>query len=335
MAELSKIFTHGNLAYVTIGMWTGQKLLTPEDLGLKGTDISSAFSLGKKNLIPASVIAELRAIDGKARHTLLNYSFDFPIGAARFVPKTSVVKFVEEMDVLVKRFNEKADELAANYSKYRLEMRTEYIDAAKEAYERAKSLSPSFDKTENEFVNEFIARIEQSYPKVQDIRKKFHMEYYLYKMDLPDVTQAKYEDLMDEGNRIRMMEDAFNRKLSKKVESFVDDCTSGLRTKAAEVLSNFSDALGGNKRISEATINSVRNMIEDFERRNFVGDDVMIKHLTDFRTNILNCFTAESMRTSKVVRKKILADLKSILKIATDESAIQEIARRYRMKIGI
>lgn len=335
MAELGKIFTSGNLAYVTVGMWTGQKLLTPEDLGLKGTDISSAFSLGKKNLIPASVISELKALENKARATLIAYSFDFPIGAARFVPKTSVVKFVEEIDVIVKRFNDKADELAANYTNYRLEMRTEYVDAAKEAYERAKSLSQGMDKTENEFINEFIERIEQSYPKVQDIRKKFHMEYYLYKMDLPDVTQAKYEDLMDEGNKVRMMEDAFNRKLSKKVESFIDECTSGLRAKAAEVLGNFSEALKGNRRFSEATIKSIRSMIEDFERKNFVGDDVMIKHLTDFRTNVLDCFTADSIRTSKVVRKKILEDLQSVMRIATDESAIQEISRRYRMKIGI
>ena len=154
-------------------------------------------------------------------------------------------------------------------------------------------------------------------------------------MDLPDVTQASFEDIVDEGNKVRILKDAWDRKLSKRVESFIDECTSGLRTKAAEVLKNLSEALSGNKRISEATIKSVRNMIEDFERKNFVGDDVMINRLTDFRTNVLDCFTAESMRSNKVVRKKILDDLQDVLKVATDESAIKEISRRYRMRIGI
>ena len=333
--EISKIFTHGNLVDVNVSMWTAAKMLTPEDLGLKGTDISSAFSLGKKTLIPAAVIAELRSLENRARQILIDHSFSFTFGGARFVPKKTFSEFATAIDAIIKRFDEKADDLASNYTQYKREMRTEYIEAAKEADSRAKSLSAGFDKDEDTFINEFIQRIEEAYPKADEIRKKFHIEYSVFQVALPDISQASYEDLIDEQGKVKLMQDAYQKSLYNKVNSFVESCTDELRGKATAVLTRFSDALAQEKRINEASLSSIKNMIEEYERMDFVGDTTFVGLLKAFRIKCIDCFTAASIRTDKVIRGMIIQELGMVLKAATDKSAIEQLARKYRAGIGI
>jgi hypothetical protein len=333
--EIGKIFTHGNLVDINVSMWTAQKLLTPEDLGLKGTDISSAFSLGKKALIPANVIAELKALENKARAILNSHSFTFSFGGARFVPKKTFIDFATEIDKIILQFDEKADDLALNYSTYRLEMRTEYISAAKEAFARATSLCAGLDVDEGTFVNNFIERIEKAYPKAEEIRKKFHMEYNVFQVALPDISQASYEDLIEEGGKVRMLQDAYQKALCNKVNSFVDSCTSELRDKATSVLTRFSDALATDRKINEASLKSIKNMVEEYERMDFVGDETFLKQLKAFRIRCIDCFTAKSILTDKVIKSLVQTELKTILKYATDKSAIVELAKKYRSGIGI
>jgi hypothetical protein len=333
--EIGKIFTHGNLVDINVSMWTAQKLLTPEDLGLKGTDISSAFTLGKKMLIPASVIAELKALENKARAILNSHSFTFSFGGARFVPKKTFVEFATEIDKIILRFDEKADDLASNYSTYRLEMRTEYISAAREAYARATSLCVGLDVDEDTFINNFIERIEKAYPKADEIRKKFHMEYNVFQVALPDISQASYEDIVEEGGKVRMLQDAYQKALCNKVNNFVDSCTNELRDKATSVLTRFSDALATDRKINEASLQAIKNMVDEYERMNFIGDNAFLSHLITFRTRCIDCFTAKSILTDKVIKGLVQKELKTILKIAVDKSTIEELAKRYRSGIGI
>lgn len=335
MNDINKIFTHGNLVDINVSMWTAQKLLTPEDLGLKGTDISSAFSLGKKALIPVNVIAELKSLENKARHILIEFSFTFTFGGARFIPKKRFVEFAETMEPIIKRFNEKADDLAANYTKYRLEMRTEYIAAAKEAFVRATSLSVGITVTEDEFINQFIERIEKAYPKAEEIRKKFHMGYNVFQVALPDLSQANYEDLIEEGGKVRMMQDAYQKALYNKVNSFVESCTDELRGKATAVLTKFSNSLIGNKQINESSLTAVKIMIDEYEKMDFVGDKTFLERLKAFRIRCLDCFNAKVILTDKVVKNMVQDELRLILQAASDKAAIAELAKRYRAGIGI
>jgi hypothetical protein len=83
------IYTDGVLTDVNVRYWTAAILLNAEDMGLKKADIVEAFKLGKKLLIPAEVIHEFRAIEGRARRVVEKNSFQFPIGNARFVPRWS------------------------------------------------------------------------------------------------------------------------------------------------------------------------------------------------------------------------------------------------------
>jgi hypothetical protein len=335
MNDVKNVFTHGNLVDINVSMWTAQKLLTAEDLGLRGTDISSVFSLGKKALIPVEVIAELKSLENKARHILIDYSFTFPFGGARFIPKKRFMEFVSAIEPVIKRFDEKSDDLANNYTQYRLEMRTEYISAAKEAYVRVTSLSSGIDITEDQFVNQFIERIEKSYPKVEEIRKKFHMDYNVFQVALPDLSQANYEDLLEEGGKIRMMQDAYQKTLYNKVNSFVEGCTNELREKATVVLTKFSKSLAEEKKINESSLTAVKLMIEEYEKMNFVGDKTFLDQLKNFQVRCIDCFSAKTILTDKVIKNLVQQELKVLLRAATNKGAIEELAKKYRASIGI
>jgi hypothetical protein len=333
--ELGKIFTHGNLVDINVSMWTAQKRLQADDLGLESDGVSSAFTLGRKMLIPAEVIAELRSLENKARHILIDHSFTFTFGGARFVPKKRFMEFVTAIDKIIILFDKKADELAANYLQYRQDMRQEYVAAAHEAYTRAFALSKGIAIEETQFLNEFIQRIEEAYPEASEIRGKFHMEYNVFQVALPDLTQASYEDLVDEGNKVKMLEETYRKTLYNKVNSFVDSITNELRGKATVVLTRLSESLAANKKINEASLASVKNMIEEYEKMDFVGDKTFLDHLKMFRIKCIDCYPAKTILNDKVVRSTVQRELKQILEAATNKSAIAELAQRYRMGIGL
>ena len=73
--NVQNLFRSGVLVEIHISMWTGQKALTPEDLGLDPTKVSDAFILGRKYLIPETAVAEFRTLDGQARHVLDSSGF--------------------------------------------------------------------------------------------------------------------------------------------------------------------------------------------------------------------------------------------------------------------
>ena len=96
--SFESVFTHGNLVDINVSAWTAERRLQKEDLGIEDEEISEAFTLGRKKLVPPDVIATFRHLDYRARHTLYKYSFPFEFGATRFVPKKAFIKFAEEME---------------------------------------------------------------------------------------------------------------------------------------------------------------------------------------------------------------------------------------------
>lgn len=332
--SLEKTFTGGNLVDINVSMWTGQKRLQAEDLGMIATDINDAFSLGRKMLIPAEILAEFKRLDSLLRNTLVKHSFSFAFGGARFVPKLKFMDFATDADKIIYQFNRLADDLAANYGQYRQDMRKSYVEAAHEAYARAQSLTKGFSKDETEFINEFIERIEKAYPDAKEIRGRFSMEYTVFQVALPDLTRAKYDDLVEEDAKIRMMQEAHQKALYKKIHDFVDTSVNELRGKATKVLQRMSDLIASDRAFNESSLTTMRNMVDDYEKLDFVGDEQFIKHLKYFRMKCIDGYTAKTILNDKVVRETILRELKKILVVAVDRSAIDALANKYRQGIG-
>lgn len=337
--SFANVFTDGNLVDIDISTWTGEKGLTYEDLGLPSESVSDSFSLGRKKLIPSHVLKSLRHYDNLARGTLLKHSFPFGFGSARFISKKNFMKFADEMEEIIEKFNDLADDLSDHYLDYQNAMKEEYTKIATEAYKRYRKLHKKDQDTafisQYKYVKEFLQRIQKSYPKVSEIRAKFNMSYVVFQVSLPDLSRANYEDMLEEDQKIKLMEQAYKRTLQKKVEEFVENSVSGLRKKAESVLKRFSENLVAGKRINETSMKTIGNLIEEYERMDFVGDDKIINLLKNFKKAFIDPYTAKKILASKALQKSILSHLKILLEAVTDSFGMTELAKEYRKKVGM
>ena len=105
------IFHDGILVDVHVRYWSGAKLLTAEDLGLADSEVSKAFKLGKKDLIPEEVMKQFRFWESKARYAVDSSSFEFPIGHADFLPKRRAEKVFAELETCQAEYNHLIDDL--------------------------------------------------------------------------------------------------------------------------------------------------------------------------------------------------------------------------------
>jgi hypothetical protein len=332
--SFEKIFTHGNLVDINVSMWTAVRKLQPEDLGLPADKISGAFSLGHKKLVPAEVMREFDHLDYLARRAVEKYSFPFVFGAARFVPKKLMVTLANELDMLIQEYNTLADKFMLDYTKHKISMRKEFVKAATEAYVRAKAFC-GFDKDKEEFINVFLERVETFYPPVEDIRAKFQMSYVVYQAALPDLSQATYADIAEEGDKIRLMQDAYQRTLNKKVELFVDGIVSEQRKRAEEVLVRFAEMLQPNRVVNEASLSAVRNMIAEYERMDIMDDTAFKTLLGEFKQRLIDNFSAKEIRNNSTLRKALVDELQILIRSASDSTVIQALAKSYREKIQL
>lgn len=332
--ELSQLFNDGSLVDIDISMWTGEKRLQPEDLGIPKDSISKTFTLGSKKLLPKEVRSKFKNIDYEARKLLVSKSVSFPFGGARFVPKKALVEFVQEIDKLQQKFQKLVDDLVANFNKYKLDIRAEYVAAAHKAYDRLKQLK-GFDKTRDEYINEFLARVDSFYPKAEEVRSKYSIDYHVFQVALPDITQASYEDIVSEQKKISMMEKAFSSKINRKIEEFAANMIEEIRSKAELVLSKVTDNMARGGRISEATLRMLRQMIANYQSLNVIGDSVFENELLEFKKKYLDIYDAESIRNSKEVYKEMTTDLQKLTKMACDQSTIKALSDGYRNKVSV
>jgi hypothetical protein len=332
MKSLAKVFTDGNLVDVNVRMWTGERNLQPEDLGLSEENISEAFKLGRKALIPMDIITGLKRLDSQARSCLRKHSFPFAFGGSRFVPKKTFMKFAEEFEEIKQKYSEAVQALLDNYDKYRLDMRRHYVEAAHTAYARMTSMR-KIEMDENVFVDTFLARVESFYPAKEKLEDKFSMDYMVFQVALPDLTQASYDDLMEEDEKIQMLQMAKQAEMQKRIRQFVDDTVSGLRDKASSVLTHFEESIKSHKKITKASINAVVNMIDSYIDLDIIGDEDFIKQMISFRDDHLVYLTDTVLKQKPDFAKFICEELRRLVTLAEDRAAINALSDSYKNKI--
>lgn len=334
MNSLSKVFTDGNLVDVSVRMWTGERTLQPEDLGLNSNQISGAFKLGKKSLIPREITTELKRFDQQARACLVKHSFPFAFGGSRFVPKKTFIKFAEEFDTIKQKFEAGVYALLENYDNYRIEMRPHYLEAAKAAHLRMTSIG-KVESNEDEFINTFLERVESFYPKKETLVNKFGMDYTVFQVALPDLTQASYDDLMEEDEKIKMLQMAKQAEMQERIHTFVEDTVSGMREKASKVLLHLEDSIKSKKKITKASINAVRNMIDDYTDLDIIGDEDFIQQMVRFRQLHVDNLTDSILKQKPAVATLICEELRRLVTLAEDRAAINALSNAYKNKIDL
>ena len=327
------VFTDGVLVDIDVHTWTGERQLKPEDLGLTEKDVSKAFRLGSKTLIPAEIMSQFKHLDYESRKLLTEKGFSFPFGGARFIPKSTMIDFADGMGNLIEKFNAVVEDLISNYDKYKLQMREHYVYAANEAYEKVQS--KGYDKTKDEYINEFLSRVDSFYPSAEDIRKRFGMEYHVFQVALPDLSEASYDDIATESQKMRLLEDSYKKSLYRKINEFTENIVKELRAKAETVIRKVRDNIKEEGRVTERTLKMIRRMIQNYESMNIVGDSVLVGQLKEFKTKYLDGVPAVKYRTDKDFRLEIGDALERLLATATDQVAIDTLISNYKQKVQV
>jgi hypothetical protein len=333
--SFQNIFTDGVLVDLNIRKWTAERALQPEDLGLRKDQLPATFRLGQKSLVPPEVILNFNHIDYLARRLLTDMSFPFAFGNARFVPKKMFKKFTEEMEGLQVKFEGYIDDLILNYEKYKLSVRPEYVKAAHSAYERFSKFNKDFTQTKDSFINDFLERVSNFYPKVEDLRKKFSMSFVVFQMAMPDLSQASIDDVMSDASKSALIKATYQDALYERVNEYVDNLVKELRGKASTVLTTLNSNIKEGKRISEASLNMVKKMVEDYGRMDIVGDAYFYGMLCEFRNKYINPYSAKQMRDNPNLAKDMLPDLKELVAQANNSLGILAVSDAYRKKIQL
>jgi len=332
--SLQEVFRKGCLIDLDVGLWLAERKLQPEDLGLAKEELPATFILGHKKLIPASATAELRHLEYLARDTVTRYSFPFPFGGARFVPRTRLQECTEKLDHEIANYNAAADKLVAEYDQHRLSMRSEFTQAAHDAYRRRTLLCGGLDQTEDEYVNAFLARMDRVYPSAQELRRKFHMDYVVFQVQLPDITRATYADIAQDADKIGLLRDAYTASIRSRVESFAEGVVGQMRGEAREALAHAALTLKQGKRVTKATLDVVRKMIDRYESMDLAGDSHFLGKLREFKGRVLDMYKDKDIIADKGIRANVTTELEFLAAMAADEASIRSIAESYRKELS-
>jgi hypothetical protein len=341
--SISNIFANGVLIDVNISGWTGEKQLTAEDLGIDKDKIPASFKLGKKALVPRTILDKFAHLDYMARRLLMTKSFTFPFGSARFLPKKAFDEFNTEFTVLQTNYQACVDDLINNYVNYKLSMREEFLIAAKEAYQRITKINgvelivtdDGAQMTEDQFINAFLERIEKVYPKPETLRRKFGMDYAAFQMELPDLTEATIDDVAEENEKRNLLTEAFQKKMAKQMVAYAETLVKEPRERTNAVIEKIIDNLKNGKRFDVRTVDMISNMIKEFKTLNIVGDFNLESTLTWFKETYLDKYTPKQIKESDQIKADMLRDILGIQVMINDASQIQALAEAYRSKINL
>jgi hypothetical protein len=273
------------------------------------------------------------------------------------VPKRAFEDFNTEFEALKSGYMSFVQDLVINYDTYKREMRTDFIAAAKEAYERPTKLhdvedqvlclprttkgpdgedvTVSVEITLDQYINEFLDRIEKCYPNQSTIASKFSMDFVAFQMELPDLTEATIDDVAEENQKIMLLQDAFQKKMRKEMEQYAEKIVKENRDRANKVIQALTTNIQKKTRFTETTFNMILNMIETFISLNIVDDFLLEEALKNFKDKYLVKMNAKQIRQSAPTQLAMLEDLTQINAIIQNASEIQALAEAYKAKINM
>jgi|WetSurMetagenome_2_1015567.scaffolds.fasta_scaffold261424_1 hypothetical protein len=335
--SLQNLFNDGMLVDLTVSYWSAARKLREEDIGLE--EVSKAYSLGKKLLIPYEVMHEFKLIESRARALIDDSSYKFPIGNARFIPKKKFIGVVEDLRKLQDRYKELVIDLITNYDAYREKMRPIYEAAALDAFNTKSKRDGSFQtellqNTKEVFIQEFMRRINACYPSVDSLAAKFDINLSVFEVTLPKLHESDASNVAHDMAIHTELANEYRRQMQTKISTFVNDAVSVLRQEAIELCRHVSTNIAEGKVIKSTTINSLTTFIDKFKDMNFAGDKTVEQSLESLRKEILDANPAGEFTNNEDLKVELQRRLNLIVEQASDVSDINSVSGEYRRKIN-
>jgi len=268
VAGLSK---QGYLLDLTVSRWAGQARLSEADLGLEGLTDSDLHRLGRRQLVPAEALARITRCEQRARSKVTDVSYTFPLGGARFVPVKLLGGLLAALDEIRTQFVGEVEAFCADYATLSEKTRGEWR-------ENALRIKAQLGK-DDAWLSDFEARLASAYPSVEKVRASFKLEWSLYQFALPQGLQAQVVNAADATEAARLAGEA-KRRVEAQVSAFVGEAAMELRNRASELCRHVAQQINkSGDKVSERTLEPLREMIAQFKSLDFTGDADFAAHL--------------------------------------------------------
>jgi Mg2+ and Co2+ transporter CorA len=295
--------------------------LSPKDLGVAGEGDSSDYkeflaeyiNLGRKRLIPASIINQLNRLESRARN-ILKDKYSFKTAWGYFIPYKLYDNFVKELDEIEAEYRQVHDEIIERYDSIRWSTYRKYQEAAPEVYRRLKK--DPYVEVPDEFVETFTEHVMKRFPTKEQIRNS-----YLFQREIsfvPLTNTLRELEAHIESNKIKLeaqkeVAKEARKTYKKQIGDFISDLAAQLRSMIYEAVSKASESVVNNGSLKPANVTSLRRLIEKIERLNFMDDQQVIKQLDELNKIVDQDSEDRDMSEVSGILSKIAGENRQIL----------------------
>ena len=317
---LSVLTREGVLIKVSIRYWRGCKKLKPEDLGLKGRDVSDRLiSLGHKRLLPKDALGDLALIEGRAHAQIDQNTFPFLNGLGHFLPNGRLDEVTGKLQALEQEFWAAKETFLQRYGHLRKQASAEWMAMATKLVADPDQL---------------VRAIEASFPFSNQMNKYFGFDVQLFQISLPEQLTMDVLSMAEQQQVVAARHKAAQKasnKIRSDVETFVADCVASLREQTAQLCEDMLHSIHHSETgVHQKTLNRLIRFIEQFKQMNFVNDSEMEQQLENVRRELLSK-TAEEYRDSKTARTRLVNGLSNLANVARDlaKKDASELVQRF------
>jgi len=320
------LFELGYLVDLSIGSWSGRKMITMRDLRKLGFDTAklppAITNPGRKLLVPKQELLVINRIEQRARTYLDQWSVPFGIGNSHFVPLSVLPEVEEQLKGL----------------------RAEFFAAVNSFIARFDQMKQAVNQAHPEFWENCLKDVYPPDPTV--LRDRFRFRWFFFKVAGAGVTaegvtleEAQAADRVA-GEREREMRE----KMKAEVGNFVEEYVSAMRGETVRFCDLLSARINGTpfedeekpKKLTPRSLKYFRKYVDRFRRFNIFGDDEIEKMLAAFRSEFMGGEETPKNFQGDGVKSAVTEALAKIrVKAANDSEQTSKFVNRLRRRVVI
>jgi len=268
------LYKAGVVADLSFSIWGAATQLKAEDLGLENIP-KDKISLGHKRLSKKERLESIWSIRQKACNVLIQNSFSFPFGSARFVPYARLQDTVEKIRLFEEDFYFEVRKFLEGYEQDRSQMLDEYEGMFEEIL--SKKYSGEILQRKKEIV---LSKLRDKFPLKEDLGKKFKFELDLFEVTSPEFSKLGTDAALGKAE----MENLYREKVSQKLDLFLEEVVSRLKYMVLKSVKNMKERTEKDC-LSMKTINSFKKFAESFKSMDFVDTEI-IQHISQLEEKL-------------------------------------------------
>ena len=351
------LFELGYLVDLSIGSWSGRKMITMRDLRKLGFDTTklppAITNPGRKLLVPKQELLVINRIEQRARTYLDQWSVPFGIGNSHFVPLSLLPEVEEQLK----------------------DLRAEFLAAVNSFIARFDQMKQAVNDAHPEFWENCLKDVYPPDPTV--LRDRFRFRWFFFKVAGAGVTAEGDGWPMSFGHggaddargnvprpaeilnsptskgggppdRVaREREREMREKMQAEVGNFVQEYVSAMRGETVRFCDLLSARINGTpfededkpKKLTPRSLKYFRKYVDRFRRFNIFGDDEIEKMLAAFRSEFMGGEETPKNFQGDGIKSAVTAALSKIrVKAANDPGApgqTSKFVNRLRRRVVI